>query len=641
MDFQKEWTPVEVSVQETRAEIRVIGRTYLFERSVLPVSILAEGKELLQKPMELIPFFKEESGTWDEVSYLLVESTEEKAVFLISAHCRNVMINLTVTCEFDGFMQFEMRLLPDWSLSGDRVPSLTGFRLRVELKEEDATLFHYWPNTASCFSPNPNIVNSGKNIDRDLPWKPYFWMGSERRGLGLFLGESDEFIPKKEDCLRIRGNVTELDLLDGMADDWKGRTDEWGNALNPICYTIGFQATPVKKHLRTPEDYRRLHINVSFDGTETKPMYSIADKAAEAGVRWLILHESWSQIQNYGKPGKEEQFREYVEYCHKKNMKIMVYFGYEYASLAPDFGRKWKDYLIFNAKGNCVGGWQRKPDQRDYMVCYKGGYGDAMIQRVIYAMDELHVDGIYTDGTYEPVECSNPNHGCGYTDSQGNRHTTFPVLAVREFVKKLYQAVHERGGIIDTHQSSCAVMTTLAFCDTYFDGESHQHLLQDEDMTHLDQDAFRAEYMGSTYGLSSNLICMPKPPVRTVNGLQSMSLLHNTHTRPYSVEDMQYIRPYWDLFDRYRFNEAKWYCYTENPYARTDAKQAFTSAYEIEGKKYLYCVTFLKADSVEFRLTVKGRALRDLITDKEYTVSDGTVSLPLKQSRPYFYEIIE
>ena len=63
-------------------------------------------------------------------------------------------------------------------------------------------------------------------------------------------------------------------------------------------------------------------------------------------------------------------------------MKVMVYFGYEYSSLVPDFNEKAHGYIIKMPSGNFAGRWQRKPHQRAFMTCYNSGYADVLIKRV-------------------------------------------------------------------------------------------------------------------------------------------------------------------------------------------------------------------------------------------------------------------
>ena len=84
--------------------------------------------------------------------------------------------------------------------------------------------------------------------------------------------------------------------------------------------------------------YKRFHL---YDVVKHNIYESdIIKKVKAAGAKWLILHEDWTVIQNYGLAYDEEKFREFVKKAHSFGLKVMTYFGYEYSSLAPDFSRK-------------------------------------------------------------------------------------------------------------------------------------------------------------------------------------------------------------------------------------------------------------------------------------------------------------
>ena len=222
--------------------------------------------------------------------------------------------------------------------------------------------------------------------------------------------------------------------------------------------------------------------------------------------------------------------------------------------------------------------------QRDYTVCYKGDYSDTMIERVKFVMDVLKVDGIYTDGTYVPWECANENHGCGYRDKEGKLHYSYPIFAVREHVKKLYQAVHEREGIIDTHQSSCCLMATLAYADSYFDGENIQGMLR-EDISKLRLDTFRAEFTGNNMGIPCNFISYTDERY-TLRMIAGITLLHNVYPRANRIEDIDFISNIWKIYDSFGVQEAQWCPYWQNTRFDTGNPKVYLS-YHKKGQEYL------------------------------------------------------
>lgn len=227
-----------------------------------------------------------------------------------------------------------------------------------------------------------------------------------------------------------------------------------------------------------------------------------AEKAAAGGARWVVLHEDWSVIQNYGLPADGDLFGKAVERLHARGIKVSVYFGYEYASNAPDWFEKHDEYALMQSGSRRVGGWQRLPFQRAYMVCYKGGYGEKVLERVKNAFENYRVDGIYLDGTVEPWICENTLHGCGCRSS-GKLSGTYPIKELRAFMRRLKSLAESYGGYIEAHQSSCLVPCTLAYTDSYWDGEHIMSNVAGDLTGYLRSAAVRSEFTGYNIGVPS------------------------------------------------------------------------------------------------------------------------------------------
>lgn len=638
-----EWTPLKAENTRETINAGVWNRDIEFNKSVFPTSVKVGGEEILYSPIELNAFFGEEKGEWENQTVILHEKTEEKAVYTVSQTTHDIIVNADVTVEFDGFIRVDLRVIPFWNpawiVKEPKKTTLSGLKIRIPLKKEYSTLCHYWPNCESGVCLSGRILNSHKTPDgtTKLSFKPYVWSGWEYGGLGICCESEENFrVNNREECMTLTKNdeFTEINisLLDYLPEDWQKRPDEWGNTLKPITYSFAFQATPVKEFDKNNlQEWRAFHLCDIMQQPAFDAVYgdddTIIKKVAASGAKWIILHEDWTLLQNYGMPYDEEKFKCFVEKCHKLGLKVMTYFGYEVSSLYPGFNTVCDEYLNKNLDGNFVGGWQREPAQRDYTVCYRGNYSDIMVQRAAYVMDNYGVDGIYTDGTYVPWECANEKHGCGWRDENGKLHYTYPIYAVRDHVKKLYSAVHSRGGRIDTHQSSCCMMATLGFADSYYDGENIQDFLR-EDIGNLKTDTFRTEFMGLNMGIPCHFISYTGGDF-TMRLLSGNTLIHNVFPRATRIEDLDYISELWKIYDDFGVQDAEWMPYWEEQAVTAENESTYLSYYKKENALLLIMDSFDK-ENKKTKITLDGdyTSAEDLSDGDSIAIKGREVEIP-------------
>lgn len=596
---------VDFDICENKAVAKVWNREYIWEDSLLPTKIKTAGVDILSAPASIHAHFNGTELPFADTKYFLIEKTEDKAVFVVAQTAGNIIINAKFTIEEDGLLDWEMSVIPYWQFAPDegRMPKLNRLYFEFPIKKEYAGLFHYWPNGNSGIMPDHSGVSCGAvpKGGADYPFKPYFFVGWEFGGLCVCT-ETDENMEllDKNQCIQLieadDSLIMRWNLLNQIPKKWQGREDVWTETLAPIDYKFGIQATPVRElPADRMENYRIFHFGYGPGGPYSledvlklnpETGLNLLDEVQKAGGNWILFHEFWSAMQNYGYAVDELLFQTIVEECHKRNLKVMVYFGYEYSTLAPEWQEKKEDYLLKAPSGNYNGGWQRNnPYQRAYIACYKGGYAEEMRNRVAFVMEHYHVDGIYTDGTFIPWECANEVHGCGYNDCQGNRQFTFPVFAVRNHVKKLYELVHNHEGILDTHQSACLMAPLVSYCDSYYDGENIQGKLMDGGMDFLGFDAFRAEFMGKNMGLISQFLAKNNEDSFTIEQIVSVTALHDILPRPCNVTALRYVGKWWDILSEFGIGNATWHPYWEkNLPIKANEEKVFCSTYEKNGE---------------------------------------------------------
>jgi len=627
---------------ETSFEVEVWGRTYRYENSVFPVSVKTAGREMFAAPMALHARFGEAEGEFRQWQYTLVGSGPDKVTVVASAHCSNVMVNAAMTFEPDGLARTELKIVPYGYYSLEKIrdyePDLSALWFDISLAPESSTLFHYWP-----YSENSCVVtadvNSGETRDRDMPFRAYVWCGWEDGGFSVTCESAEAFevddekryisVAKGKDATRIRYH-----LLDHKPAAWSGRRDRWGDALMPLCWDFGLQATPVKARPQgDPDVYRRIHI---YDVPGARVLETdLPGRLGRAGVRYVVLHASYSRAEGYGLIGDGAKFKEMVDRFHANGVKVLVYYGYEYPTILPGWSAKSKDYLIRHPGGKYVGGWQA-PGHRAYQSCYMSGWADEVERNVFAMIDQYGLDGIYTDGMYIPWECANERHGCGWRDAQGRLRPTFPIYAVRRLARRLYAGVHARGGTIDAHQSACMVTPLLAYADSCFDGENVQDALA-KNPEHLPTDAFRCEYSGYAFGLPMTFISYTNDKL-TIQMIAAITLVHNVHPVPRELSDLDFVSGVWKIYEERELDSAKFVPYWRENVSET--KGVWCSRY-LGGGMDTAVVSNLTSSRKRATLNVGAGYVRarDLLGGEAHDVRDGRLVFDVERFRPYIFAL--
>lgn len=637
------FSPVEYrEIGETTFEVSVWGRTYRYENSVFPVSVKTAGREIFAAPMSLRAKFGDVEGKFTEWQYTLVKGDPDETIVVATAHCSNVMVNAAMTFEPDGLARTELKIVPYGYYSLHRArdydPDLSALWFDVDLKPESSTLFHYWP-----YSENSCIVtadvNSGETKTREHPFRAYTWCGWEDGGFSIACESTEGFeLKDMKKCISVvrseKGTRVRYNLLDDVPSAWKGRRDRWGDALMPLCWEFGLQATPVKaRPVGDPDVYRRIHI---YEVDKANVLGSdIAERFGKAGVRYAVLHSTYSRAEGFGLIGKPKEFKAIVDRFHANGVKVLVYYGFEYPTILPGWSKKKDDYLIRHPGGKWVGGWQAET-HRAYQSCYGSGWAEEVKRNALAIVDEYGLDGIYTDGMYIPWECANERHGCGWRDAKGELHSTFPIYAVRRLARELYSEIHARGGTIDTHQSACMVTPLLAYADSCFDGENVQCALADNP-EYLPTDSFRCEYSGYAFGLPMTFISYTNDKL-TIQMLAAITLVHNVHPVPRELADLDFVSRVWKIYEERGLDAAEFVPYWRERIC--DMPAVYASKYR-DGRRTTIIVSNLSKTRRTAAVSVPAGAKEalNLLTGERFAVFGGKLEFPAEPFTPYVFAI--
>ncbi len=280
------------------------------------------------------------------------------------------------------------------------------------------------------------------------------------------------------------------------------------------------------------------------------------DHLADLGVRTLVFHEHWTDIQNYPETRHEAALKSLVRACHAHGIRLLLYFGYEMSDIAPEYPVYGEECLASPRNR----GYHRKPTQTAYTVCYRSPWQDFLAAGIAHVMDKYDIDGVYLDGTEYPHGCRNRHHGCGYLRPDGSIGITYPIFAVRRLMRRIYAIVISRkpNGLVNVHNSTCMTIPTLAWATSSWDGEQFGSMqgVFAEDILPLD--AFRCEFMGRQWGVPAEFLCYNRP--YTYHQALSFTLLHDVLVR--GVADQE--APLWRAMAEFGRKQARFLPYWSN-----------------------------------------------------------------------------
>lgn len=625
------WTEVTAATMPQGVEVCVWGRTCRFGNALFPTSITTAGEEVLAAPIRLAGGLDSSPLAFQCQGALLFSRDSAQATVCGWQANDALIVNATSRIEFDGMMRVDMVVTPRSGTS----PRLARLWLEIPLKAERAALFHYWPGAWGSAANSGAVPETGLA----LAFHPFVWLGWEDGGLSWFSESCKGWRP--EDANRHMEVVREgqetvlrLHLLDSQPP-----------AL-PLTFTFGLQATPVKPMPDDFHEWRAFH-GASY-AIPTQPYEegrpeTVLDRLSERGVRTLVFHENWTPIQNYWETPQEAELRQLVAECHKRGIRLLLYFGYELSTLAPEWGDLADQVLVKNPEGGLMGNYQRQPEQRDYIVCYNSEWRDRLANGIAQALDRYGFDGVYLDGTIVPWGCANENHGCGYRDPSGNLQVTYPIFAVRALMKQLYGMIDSRGGVVNAHQSTCCVTATLAFCHSYWDGEQFMGgELAGDMLEKLPLPAFRAEFMGRNHGVPCEFLVYENPPDWTFEHALAVCLLHGVQVRPYSGAQLDLVSKIWNAMTDFGVGQAEWHPYWRNQQLLSVQPECVKASLYVNAGRALLVVANLSAtEAVEAHVALDAAALglpklasaRDFLTGEAIATDASHLQVKLPPMR--------
>ncbi len=359
------------------------------------------------------------------------------------------------------------------------------------------------------------------------------------------------------------------------------------------------------------------------------------DYLKNLGVRTIFFGETWTEYQNYTETvNNQEKLKRLVKACHDKGMQVILYFGYEIASIAPEWDAYHNEMLVMPITGS----YTREPAQIDRVVCYNSLWQDFMADGIDKMIQKYDIDGVYLDGTAYPWPCSNTSHGCGYTRPDGTIAPTYAFTGARDMMRRLYTVVKNRkpDGQVNLHNSLTMTIPSIGWATSTWDGEQFGFMNVKADINELfPLDSFRTEFMGRQWGVPSEMLCYEKP--YTTHQAFSFTLLHDVLVRGFG-QGLEEEAGLWKIMDQFGRKQSQFHPYFNNSsLVKVPTKGAYASVYVQLGKQVMCVVSNLGAKTADVRVNLSlkkmklknGITAKNAITGERLPIKDGSFSVNL------------
>lgn len=665
------WTPVQAKqASEEAVEIGVWGRRYVFGSTPLFQTIETAGQQILASPIAFTASANGEAIDWQNGQVTLQDASDTAATVEQTYEGDSTALTITASTEYDGYAIFECEL------TATRDVELGNLTLDIPLKSAYAQLCY----GDRVLPKKPGIGISpwySGAVEGDLAFQfgSNIWLGDNDMGL-TWQAESNEdwrnADPQRAIQILPRGETTvfRANLVDQKTTLRAGET---------LRYKFALQATPIKPLLRDAWELRVARNEpwgaiLDFPETQTNGKPRLRHYVEDLGVRHLYynVHDIWP----WPMPVHETfstKLEQLIEAAHAEGLKLHPYAIHQrFPVMVPEFdiyGRYMANEPLKQMVPNTAQPDSPRPgpitvkygadSQGTIFFCPKSeALQDAYIHSLAQRLETYDDDGVYLDGTCHIVPCENLLHGCGYRTADGTIQPTYPVFAVREFMRRIYAVVkrHKPDGLVDLHCSWGYNPAGIAYSDIIWTGEQWHHLRHtgapdDYIAGVLSLEQFRTEFTGRQIGVAAETLTYRLgAPMKVA----ATSLLHDISPRlstnsfdNMSRETSTYyalVPELWRMRDRFGAQDAeKLYYWQNQDYVTVGPERCYATLLKHPENGVLALVSNLSRErqdvQVRFNLDTLGLAGRSLfasnaLTGEPVTLSgDGSVVLPLESEQ--------
>lgn len=609
------WTPLERSGNE----LGMWGRRYVLGSEFLLSQIVSRDEPILAASMDLLAQI-DGSQARVRLSKREVQTVEPHEIrWTELGKLGSLSYRADCLLEYDGMLKVDLTFMPS---ANTQVEQLV---LRIPMLPQSSEYVHH-------STSHYDAAFSGYLPKRGLrvPFKPYLWVGSLKRGL-MWFAEGPINWHVAGDAMYVRrerdANTIEIHFINRRTI-----------LRQPLQLTFGLQATPVKQ---MPPGWRGIvlagrlqelgtltnleerigpsswHMHERQQSQRQKPGQKLAAAAADDA---LVGHTTPLQL-NTG------SIAPIVNTYRARGTKTVIY---QYLAGAnpgrtTDFDRyeaTWRNepakQLNFGEHGTIIG------------CSLSSSFQDFLLYGVNHLVDNAGIDGVYWDGGGGPPKSMNVLHHLGWIDASGQRQPHYPIFAARQFNKRLATLLTEKKGpeqyVIWNHISRCYDLPALSFSTAILDGESPFQAVREggPKLTELvSLDYLRVQATGEHFGIVPTwLVYRRQGDPSVLRATLAMLLPHGTPLYPSggvatSAPDAELMVKVWQAFHNFGVRDAAFVGYWENDDLLTlkpTNEKLICSLYQRDGR-YLLLLSNIGKQHITANISL-GKSARSQLQDK-------------------------
>jgi len=464
------------------------NRAYVLD-GPLPASMKNDDKDLLTQPVTLT--LQTDTGA----SPLKVRSTHAYLQAPHRAEWRGAgdfgMLGGTATweswMEYDGLFVTDLILQPPQQ--GWNIESLVmDIPLRADLAK---------------YIRNPKRIPRGTGAWDGTNWmarfQPYVWIGTESEGIDFFFDSDANWLSALDDkpvVLTVTPDEARVQLKMIMTP---------AQAVKPLLYRFGFQATPVRPLMK---NWRGFHYN--SHGMKYLNYIGYSDNASSQAALYDVAHPDLL------KSNLAKRMQDPV-------MSQVPTFIYGGATCGPNKNPTY-DFFAPLWSNPYVGGFfniKRRPHRDNpggdlfsydlVGVSQASSWTDFMMDLAEKLTVEYGQTCFYTDMDRLHPD-ANPLRGTGYTDAFGRTGPSYAIIERRQFYKRLTTIARNAPngpGLYMAHSHDNLVLPYHGWADLFFPGENYSYQTYQKPyfyISELDPLAYRVELASQASGLNHVLL---------------------------------------------------------------------------------------------------------------------------------------